>query len=224
MSEAIVTAKNLRKTFYNGNNRVEALKNIDVFIKKNEALFIVGPSGAGKSTLLHILAGFEKPDRGEVILDGENIYRLPDRRQAAIRNEKIGFVFQFYHLLPEFTAAENVMLPALMRHRCDKGAVRKKADLLLAKVGLSKRANHKPRELSGGEQQRVAIARALINSPKVLFCDEPTGNLDSKNSRAIYDLLFGINKEENLTLAVVTHETALAASADRCLSIKDGLF
>ncbi len=223
MSEAIVTAKNLRKTFYNGTNRVEALKGIDIFIKKNETLFIVGPSGAGKSTLLHILAGFEKPDKGEVILDGENIYRLPDRRQAAVRNEKIGFVFQFYHLLPEFTAAENVMLPALMRHRCDKRAVMEKAESLLAKVGLSKRVSHKPAELSGGERQRVAIARALVNSPKVLFCDEPTGNLDSKNSRAIYDLLFGINKEENLTLAVVTHETAFAANADRCLGIKDGL-
>lgn len=223
MSDAILTAKNLRKSFHNGTNRVDAVKGADMSIKKGEGLFIIGPSGAGKSTLLHILGGLEKPDKGEVMLDGEDIYRLSDKKQAVIRNEKIGFVFQFYHLLSEFTVLENVMLPGLMRRICMAGEVKKRAEELLAKVGLSKRLNHRPAETSGGEQQRAAIARALVNSPKILFCDEPTGNLDSKNSRAIYDLLFGINKQEKLTLAVVTHDTNFSAGADRCLLIKDGL-
>ncbi|MBU4376467.1 MAG: ABC transporter ATP-binding protein [Candidatus Omnitrophica bacterium] len=223
MNDLMVRAKDLRKSFYNGKNRIDAVKGADIFIKNGESLFITGPSGAGKSTLLNILAGFEKPDKGEVILGGENIYRLSDKKRAVIRNEKIGFIFQFYHLLPEFTAAENVMLPALMHPKCVRVAAKKKAEELLAKVGLSMRLNHRPGEMSGGEQQRVAIARSLINSPKVLFCDEPTGNLDSKNSRAIYELLFGISKENGLTLAVVTHEAGFAASADRCLGIKDGL-
>lgn len=223
MSDALLTAKDLRKSFTNGKDRVDAVKGADISIKKGEVLFIVGPSGAGKSTLLHILGGLEKPDKGEVVLDGESIYRLPDRKQAVIRNEKIGFVFQFYHLLPEFTAVENVMLPGLIRSRADFRAVRRKAEGLLSKVGLSKRLRHRPSEMSGGEQQRAAIARALINSPTVLFCDEPTGNLDSKNGEAVYGLIFGINKEEDLTLAVVTHQKEFSANADRCLGIKDGL-
>ncbi|MDD5680177.1 MAG: ABC transporter ATP-binding protein [Candidatus Omnitrophica bacterium] len=223
MNNALLTAKDLRKSFFTGEDRVDAVKGVDIFIKKGEVLFIAGPSGAGKSTLLHILGGLEKPDKGEVVLDGEHIYKLPDKKQAIIRNEKIGFVFQFYHLLPEFTAAENVMLPGLVRSRSGFSAVRRRAESLLAKVGLSRRLNHKPSEMSGGEQQRVAIARALINSPAVLFCDEPTGNLDSKNGKAIYDLIFGINEEENLTVAVVTHQKEFSRNADRCLGIKDGL-
>lgn len=223
MNDLMIAAKDLWKIFYNGKNRIYAVKGADIFIEKGEILFITGPSGAGKSTLLNILAGFERPDKGEVVLSEENIYRLPDKKRAAIRNEKIGFIFQFYHLLPEFTAVENVMLPGLMRPKRDRKTVRKKAEALLAKVGLSGRFNHRPREMSGGEQQRAAIARSLVNSPKILFCDEPTGNLDSKNSRAIYELLFGISKEEGLTLAVVTHEAGFAAGAGRRLGIKDGL-
>lgn len=223
MNNALLTAKDLRKSFFTGEDRVDAVKGVDISIKKGEVLFIAGPSGAGKSTLLHILGGLEKPDKGEVVLDGEHIYKLPDKKQAIIRNEKIGFVFQFYHLLPEFTAAENVMLPGLVRSRSGFRAVRSRAESLLAKVGLSRRLNHKPSEMSGGEQQRVAIARALINSPAVLFCDEPTGNLDSKNGKAIYDLIFGINEKENLTVAVVTHQKEFSRNADRCLGIKDGL-
>jgi len=223
MSEALLTGKNLRKSFMNGKDRVDAVKGADISIKKGEAIFIIGPSGAGKSTLLHILGGLERPDKGEVILNGENIYHLADRKQAAIRNEKIGFVFQFYHLLPEFTAAENVMLPGLIRREHDFASVRQNAENLLAKVGLSRRLKHKPSEMSGGEQQRVAIARALINSPQILFCDEPTGNLDSKNGEAIYDLISGISKKEGLTLAIVTHQKEFSAKADRCLGIKDGL-
>lgn len=223
MNNALLVAKDLHKSFFTGEDRVDAVKGVDISIKKGEVLFIVGPSGAGKSTLLHILGGLEKPDRGEVLLHGESIYRLPDKKQAAIRNEKIGFVFQFYHLLPEFTAVENVMLPGLIRSGAGFKAAAGKAKNLLAKVGLSGRLNHRPSEMSGGEQQRVAIARALINSPIVLFCDEPTGNLDSKNGKAIYELIFGINKEENLTVAIVTHQKELSRNADRCIGIKDGL-
>ncbi|MDP3789186.1 MAG: ABC transporter ATP-binding protein [Candidatus Omnitrophota bacterium] len=223
MSEALITGKNLRKIFMSGKDRVDAVRGADITIEKGEALFIIGPSGAGKSTLLHILGGLERPDSGEVILNGENIYRLTDKRQAAIRNKKIGFVFQFYHLLPEFTAIENVMLPGLIRREHGFTAVRQDAESLLAKVGLSGRLNHRPSEMSGGEQQRVAIARALINSPAILFCDEPTGNLDSKNGEAIYDLISGISKKDGLTLAIVTHQKEFAAKADRRLGIKDGL-
>lgn len=223
MSDVLLRGKNLRKSFMNGKDRVDAVKGADITIEKGEAIFIIGPSGAGKSTLLHILGGLERPDKGEVILTGENIYGLPDKRQAVIRNEKIGFIFQFYHLLPEFTAIENVMLPGLIRRECGFTAVSEKAGSLLAKVGLSGRLNHKPSEMSGGEQQRVAIARALINSPVILFCDEPTGNLDSKNGAAIYDLISGISKKEGLTLAIVTHQREFSAKADRCLEIKDGL-
>ena len=223
MNDPMLSAKDLHKSFYNGKNRIDAVKGVDIFVKSGERLFITGPSGAGKSTLLHVMAGFEKPDKGAVVLDGEDMYRLPDRRRAFMRNEKIGFIFQFYHLLPEFSASENVMLPGLMRPGCDKKAVKKRAEALLAKVGLAKRFGHKPQELSGGEQQRVAIARSLVNSPKIVFCDEPTGNLDSKNSHAVYELLFGISREEGLTLAVVTHEAGFAAGSDRHLAIKDGL-
>jgi lipoprotein-releasing system ATP-binding protein len=223
MNDALLTAKSLRKSFFSGKDKVDAVKGVDMVVKKGEALFILGPSGAGKSTLLHVMGGLERPDNGEVVLDGESIYKLPDKRQAVIRNEKIGFVFQFYHLLPEFTAVENVMLPGLIRPKSDSGAVRSRAEDLLAKVGLSNRLKHRPGEMSGGEQQRVAIARALINSPVVLFCDEPTGNLDSKNGEAMYDLIFGINREECLTLVVVTHQKEFSRRANRCLAIKDGL-
>jgi len=223
MSDVLIAAKNLRKSFANGRDKVDAVRGIDISVIIGEVLFIVGPSGAGKSTLLHILGGLEKPDSGEVMLGGESIYGLADKKQAVIRNEKIGFVFQFYHLLPEFTAVENVMLPAMIRPRSDFRESRKRAESLLSKVGLSNRLNHRPSEMSGGEQQRVAIARALINSPIVLLCDEPTGNLDSKNGKAIYDLIFSINKGENLTLAIVTHQKEFSANGDRCLGIKDGL-
>lgn len=223
MSEVLLAGKNLRKSFMSGKDRVDAVKGADITIEKGEALFIIGPSGAGKSTLLHILGGLEMPDGGEVILNGESIYRLADKRQAVIRNKKIGFVFQFYHLLPEFTAVENVMLPALICGEHGFRVVRQNAENLLAKVGLSGRLNHRPSEMSGGEQQRVAIARALINSPRILFCDEPTGNLDSKNGEAIYGLISGISKKEGLTLAIVTHQKEFSVKADRCLEIKDGL-
>ena len=220
---SLLDAQGLNKSFYSDRKKLHVIKGIDISVKKGEVLFIVGPSGAGKSTLLHILAGLDRPDRGEVTLDGIDIYKLPDRKRATIRNEEIGFVFQFYHLLSEFSAIENVMLPGLMRRGCNVRELRQKAEHILSTVGLSMRMKHRPGELSGGEQQRVAIARALINSPQILFCDEPTGNLDSTNGTAIYELIFGINKEENLTVVIVTHESNFSDRADRRLGMKDGL-
>ena len=222
MSDLLI-AQNLHKSFYNGGKRLHVIKGIDVTVKKGEVLFIVGSSGAGKSTLLHLLAGLDKPDSGEVILDGRDIYRLSDRRRSSLRNQNIGCVFQFYHLLAEFSTIENVMLPAFMGRGSDITKLKQKAKDILSKLGLSNRIDHRPAELSGGEQQRVAIARALINSPDMLFCDEPTGNLDSKNGQAIYDLIFSLNKKEDITVLVVTHQKDFTDGATRCLGIKDGI-
>jgi lipoprotein-releasing system ATP-binding protein len=219
----LLTAKNLHKSFHNGGKRLHVIKGIDLSIKKGELLFIVGPSGAGKSTLLHLLAGLDRPDSGEVILDGADIYKLSDRKRAVIRNRDIGFVFQFYHLLSEFSAIENVILPSLIRRGLNIAELRKTAGDILSRLGLSDRVNHRPEEMSGGERQRVAIARALMNSPDILFCDEPTGNLDSENSRAIYDLIFNLNKEKGITVLVVTHQKDFTDRAPRCLGIKDGI-
>lgn len=222
MSDLLI-ARNLHKSYYNGSKKLHVIKGIDVSIKKTEVLFIVGPSGAGKSTLLHLLAGLDKPDNGEIILDGIDICKLSDRKLSNLRNKNIGFVFQFYHLLPEFTAIENVMLPGLICHSNSIKALKNRARDILFKVGLSSKENNRPAELSGGERQRVAIARALINSPDILFCDEPTGNLDSKNGEMIYDLILNLNKEENLTVLIVTHQKEFTDRAGRCLGIKDGI-
>jgi len=219
----LLIARGLHKSYNNNGKELRVIKGIDISIKKGEVLFIVGPSGAGKSTLLHILAGLDRPDSGNVVLGDIDIYKLPDKKRAAIRNRIIGFVFQFYHLLPEFSVIENVMLPGLMQPRADIAGVRKKAGDILSRFGLSGRTRHYPSELSGGEQQRVAIARALINSPDILFCDEPTGNLDSENSRAMYELIFDLNKKEGITVIVVTHQRDFTDRANRRLEIKDGI-
>lgn len=219
----ILIARNLHKSYYNGGKRLHVIKGIDLSVKKGEVLFIVGPSGAGKSTLLHLLAGLDKPDSGEIIFGGTDIYKLPDKKLSNLRNKNIGFVFQFYHLLSEFSALENVMLPTMMRRGCDYRRLKEKARDILLKIGLSNKENNRPAELSGGEQQRVAIARALINSPDILFCDEPTGNLDSKNGQMIYELIFNLNKEKCITVLVVTHEKDYVDRAHRCLGIKDGI-
>ena len=218
----LLTAHGLHKSYNSGKKRLHVIKGIDLSVKKGEVLFIVGPSGAGKSTLLHILAGLDKPDSGEVVLDGVDIYKLPDRKRSKLRNQNIGFVFQFYHLLPEFSVMENVMLPGLMG-RPDVTKLKERAKDILSKVGLSGRIEHRPAELSGGEQQRVAIARALINSPDILFCDEPTGNLDSKTGEAVYELIFDLNKKEDITVIVVTHQKDFTDRATRCFGIKDGI-
>jgi len=197
------------------------LKGVDITIRQGEIASIVGPSGSGKSTLLHILGTLDAPDKGTLSIDGAQINFLNDRQVAAFRNKHIGFVFQFHHLLPEFSALENVSIPGWIAGR-KKKEVHDRAIHLLKTLGLGDRINNKPNELSGGEQQRVAVARALINSPKIVFADEPTGNLDSANARELHQLFFDLRKELNQTFLIVTHNEELAQMSDRILHMKDG--
>ena len=197
------------------------LKGVDINIAQGEIASIVGPSGSGKSTLLHILGTLDKPDKGQVSINGQAINFLNDRQVAAFRNKHIGFVFQFHHLLPEFSALENVCIPGWIAGR-KKKEVADHAIHLLQTLGLEARTNNKPNELSGGEQQRVAVARALINSPKIVFADEPTGNLDSANARELHQLFFDLRKQFNQTFLIVTHNEELAQMSDRILHMKDG--
>ena len=219
----ILSARNIHRKYQQGSSALHILKGVDLDINEGDVLSLVGPSGAGKSTLLHILGGLDKPNEGDVLLDGKNVYTVSDAERSRIRNSQVGFVFQFYHLLPEFTALENVALPALITSGTGKSqAATLRARELLEKVGLKDRVTHRPQELSGGEQQRVAIARALINKPKIVFCDEPTGNLDSKSGQAIIELLLDLNKIERQTLVIVTHDEKIAARSSRIIHIKDG--
>lgn len=227
MSEELLIVNDLHKIYRNGQKEVMAVDGITIEIKKGRSVAIVGPSGAGKSTLLHMIGGLDKPTSGNILLGETDIYKLSDRDRAAIRNKKIGFVFQFYHLLPEFTALENVMMPALMNSddaRCTMHEVRKRAADVLMSVGLEHRIDHLPSRLSGGESQRVAVARALINEPEILLCDEPTGNLDSKTSESIYELLFGIKSKINTVLVIVSHDEQLSSMVDETIRLKDGKF
>ncbi|MCK5259615.1 MAG: ABC transporter ATP-binding protein [Candidatus Omnitrophica bacterium] len=219
----MLEASNINKSYFCTNNALHVLKGIDLKIGEGEIVSVVGPSGAGKSTLLHVLGGLDRPDQGTVHLEGGNIYDLKDAARAKIRNSKVGFVFQFYHLLPEFTALENVLLPAMIQMR--KGAKKQFEGQgldILDKVGLKERVHHKPYQLSGGEQQRVAIARALINKPRIVFCDEPTGNLDSESGEGIIHLLMDLNKKNNQTLVIVTHDEHIAERSNRTIHIRDG--
>lgn len=218
MSEIGLAASGLHKIYKTGLKEVKAVSGISLEVKKGSSLAIVGPSGAGKSTLLHLMGGLDKPTSGKVALDGIDIYRLSDRERAKIRNRRIGFVFQFYHLLPEFTALENVMMPAMIR----RIACRERAKEILKSVGLEDRIGHRPGELSGGESQRVAIARALVNEPEILLCDEPTGNLDSKTSESIYSLLFDLKAKAAMSLVIVTHNEGISSRVERTIRIKDG--
>ncbi len=221
----MLEAKNIHKSYYNGNKQLEVLKGVNLGIDKGKFAAIIGPSGAGKSTLLHILGGLDVPTEGEVILGANNIYGLSDNELSRIRNEKIGFVFQFYHLLSEFTVLENVMMPGLVRSQKQeaRSQIKEQAFRLLENVGLSERLMHFPSQLSGGEQQRVAIARALINNPGLLLCDEPTGNLDSKNSDDIIALVKKINLENKMTVVLVTHNAELAKAAQIVYHLRDGV-
>lgn len=219
----ILEATHIRKFYSQSGQTLEVLKGIDLRIEDADFVAIVGPSGAGKSTLLHILGGLDRPSDGQVIFDGEDIYRLKDKERAKIRNVKIGFVFQFYHLLPEFTALENVLLPALIKEdRKNVKIFESKAAVLLEQMGLRERISHKPSQLSGGEQQRVAIARALINDPQIIFCDEPTGNLDSETGKEIISVLAALNQKNKQSLVVVTHDETIAQLAQRRVYIRDG--
>lgn len=200
---------------------LEVLKGVDLHIKESEVVSIVGSSGAGKTTLLTILGTLDRPSSGEIVFNGVNITSLNEKKLAAFRNQHIGFVFQFHHLLPEFTALENICIPAFI-NKTSKKEAELKATELLDLLGLKHRANHKPSELSGGEQQRVAVARALINNPKVIFADEPSGNLDSENAQNLHQLFFKLRDELKQTIVVVTHNETLANMADRKLIMKDG--
>jgi lipoprotein-releasing system ATP-binding protein len=221
MSSLFIEARNLYKVFESNNGRVEVLKGIDLDVKKGEMLSIVGASGVGKSTLLHILGAIEQPTSGSVFYDGEDLFSMDDKRLAEFRNRKIGFIFQFHHLLPEFNVLENTMMPALIQG-IKKRKISIEAENVLDIVGLKDRLTHKPGELSGGEQQRVAIARALILKPEVILADEPTGNLDTKTGDAIEGFLINLNRERKITLVVITHNNRLADKIPRRVSLLDG--
>lgn len=220
--DIILEAKNIFKS-YQSNKKVklEVLKDISLQIEMSKISVIVGASGAGKSTLLHILSGLDRPDKGKVLFENENIFDYNDEKLAHFRNKNIGFVFQFHHLLPEFTASENIAIPMMAGGSSLKQAI-KRANELLELVGLSERKDHKPAELSGGEQQRVAVARALVNDPKIIFADEPTGNLDSQNSETLHQLILKLQNEFNKTFVIVTHNPELMKLADKIFEIKDG--
>lgn len=215
----IIEAKDINKSF----GSLNVLKGIDISVRKSEVLSIMGASGAGKSTLLQILGTLSTPDSGSLVIDGVDVLSLDRKELSKFRNGSIGFVFQFHHLLPEFTSVENIMIPALIAGRSDKDA-KKDAMSLLETMGLSERATHKPSELSGGEQQRVAIARALINRPAVVFADEPSGNLDSVTKAEIHKLFFTLRDTFGQTIVIVTHDPELSEMCDRTLYMQDGLF
>ena len=214
----MIQANGIHKSYDN----LEVLKGIDLHINRQEIVSIVGASGAGKSTLLHILGTLDKADRGQLVIDGTEVSKLNGTALAAFRNQKIGFVFQFHHLLPEFTALENICIPAFIGGMGKKEAT-ERAMQLLEYLNLTDRKSHKPSELSGGEQQRIAVARALINNPSVVLADEPSGNLDSKSAQELHQLFFKLRDEMHQTFVIVTHNPELAAMSDRTITIKDGV-
>ncbi len=222
MSNSIILhTENLIKTYQTTKNKLEVLKSISMDITEKKISVIIGASGAGKSTLLHLLGGLDRPDSGKIFFNNENIFDHNDDKLANFRNKNVGFVFQFHHLLPEFTALENVAIPQMISGKSFSAAVKRSKELIES-VGLSNRANHKPAELSGGEQQRVAVARALANDPAIIFADEPTGNLDSANSEIINQIIVSLRDKLNKTFIIVTHNSELVKLADEVFEMKDG--
>ena len=224
----MIEVQDLKKSFYPPAGELQVLNGINLSIKAGEMVAIMGASGFGKSTLLHILSALDRPSSGSILYEGKDVFSLDDNALAAFRNTSIGFVFQFHHLLPEFTALENVMMPGLIL-RSQKSAVSSqeiqgKAEKLLRELGVFERKNHRPGELSGGEQQRVAVARALILGPKVVFADEPTGNLDTHTGEELFKLLLELNKKEGITFVIVTHNESLSRQCHRVLEMVDGRF
>jgi lipoprotein-releasing system ATP-binding protein len=219
----MLSARGIQKFYPMGSGRLDILKGLDLNVNKGDAVCIVGASGAGKSTLLHIMGTLDKPSMGTVLYRGKDLFRQSDEDLAKFRNSKLGFVFQFHHLMGEFTAIENVMMPARIGGR-SKRMARERAEELMATLGMMDRKDHFPSELSGGEQQRVAIARALLNEPEILLADEPTGNLDTKNSHRIQELFFELKQRMELTLVVVTHDQEFASQFPRVHRMKDGLW
>jgi len=222
MTEPLIRAVRLSKIYGDGDRRrVEVLRDLDLTVAPGEKVVIIGQSGVGKSTLLHVLGALDRPTAGEVDFDGQSLTAMSERDVAAFRNREIGFIFQFHHLLPDFTAVENTMMPGLIGGlRWDEAAERARA--VLAQVGLQHRLDHKPGELSGGEQQRVAVARAVVLSPRAVLADEPTGNLDPVTADEVHELLMHLNRSRGITLVIVTHNDRLAALADRTLRLRDG--
>jgi lipoprotein-releasing system ATP-binding protein len=218
----MINVTELHKSFSMGSYDLPVLKGINLEIQRGEMIAIVGASGAGKSTLLHIIGTLDKPTRGTVTFDGQDLFQLTEIQQAEFRNRRIGFVFQFHHLLPEFTALENAGMPALVQRR-DAASVEADAKALLTEVGLGQRLHHKPGELSGGEQQRVAMARALMQKPDLVLADEPTGNLDTHSGDALFGLMRDLNKSRGTTFVIVTHNDKLSSQADRIVYMQDGL-
>ena len=217
----ILKVNRVSKSYHDGSNTTEVLKNVDLSVFEGEQLAIVGSSGSGKSTLLHVMGTLDKPSNGSVLLDGQDVYAISAKKQSQIRNRDLGFIYQFHHLLPEFSAIENVAMPAFIQGE-NKSVALKRAEELLNRVGLAHRLNHTPAELSGGERQRVAIARALINKPKLVLADEPTGNLDAASGESVYQLIKELSQQIGTAFVVVTHDNQLAAKMDRQLVMKAG--
>jgi len=222
MNNSILSATGICKTFQDGKKYVEVLKGVNININQAEMVAIVGTSGSGKSTLLHVLGGLDSPDKGEVIVAGQNIHKLSIKKQGELRNQKLGFVYQFHHLLAEFSALENVMMPLLIGGVSEQKA-RLRAEEIIKKVGLSDRATHTPAELSGGERQRIAIARAMVTRPACILADEPTGNLDSQTAQAVNELMFDLNRDENTSFLIVSHDLGLAASMQKRYELVNGV-
>ncbi|RUM57936.1 MAG: lipoprotein-releasing system ATP-binding protein LolD [Persephonella sp.] len=219
-----IVGKNLSKVYQlEGGEKVEALKGVNLEIRKGEIVGLMGPSGSGKSTLLNLLGGIDKPTKGEVLINGKNINNLKDRELAKFRNKNIGFVFQFHYLLPEFTALENVIIPTQFYRYMKPKDAEEKARNLLSKLNLEGRVYHRPSQMSGGEQQRVAIARAVINEPEIILADEPTGNLDTANTKVVMDIFTELNREKNITIVIATHDDFVASFCNRIIKLKDGV-
>lgn len=224
MSNLVLEARHIQKQFNDGKSSIEVIKDLSIKVHAGEFVSIVGASGSGKSTLLHILGGLDLPSQGEVLLNGERFDHLSEAERGYLRNQHLGFVYQFHHLLPEFTALENVAMPLMLRADADYKKVKLQAEKLLDRVGLSHRLSHTPGELSGGERQRVALARALVTKPKLMMADEPTGNLDRKTAQQIFVLLKELQQELQMAMLIVTHDEQLARAADQTLLMQDGMW